>query len=416
MQRLVMEINDYKSINKARIEINRINIIGGVNGSGKSTASRIFYSFLKGNSTKRRDFAMQKVVSDVNQIIDNLNSSESGLSLPAHLNIEDGDSQIYDKCKSILELSKIAQKRSKIKGKTNDIVNKVENRLDLKINDILSEISIDDSLIDSLFVNDTPLLSSVVTGEILKRELAEDCEVNVEFYMCDGNEKSDAYEYFFNNVFVNSVFYIDSLSIFDLLDSKKLFHLTEILDELLIKENDGDGGILEKLDGLLKSSYTDNFPNFKSDGELKEKLKSHLDEISAANTPSGIKQLGIVEVLLLNNKLKKGGYLIIDEPEVNLHPEWQFKFAEILVLLSKHLDITLYINSHSPFFIESVDAFTEFYDMTEDISYYLTEPSQVEGKFNFTKIRSDELYKLYENLGNPYQMINQLRLRKRLGK
>lgn len=118
--------------------------------------------------------------------------------------------------------------------------------------------------------------------------------------------------------------------------------------------------------------------------------------------------------MLLNNKLKKGDYLIIDEPEVNLHPDWQFKFAEILVLLAK-LDITIYINSHSPLFIESIAAFSEFYDMQEDVNYYLTESSGAEGKYDFVKIKSDEIFRVYDNLGNAYDSIDQLRLKKRFG-
>ena len=86
------------------------------------------------------------------------------------------------------------------------------------------------------------------------------------------------------------------------------------------------------------------------------------------------------------------------------------------MLLAKDLNITIYLNSHSPFFIEAIDAFTEFYDMKDDINYYLTEESENEGKYNFIKIDSNELYKIYENLGNAYDLINQLRLRKRLVK
>lgn len=106
--------------------------------------------------------------------------------------------------------------------------------------------------------------------------------------------------------------------------------------------------------------------------------------------------------------------MIIDEPEVNLHPTWQFKFAEILVLLAKDLDITLYINSHSPMFIESIAAFTEFYDMPNDVNYYLTEEVE-EGKYNFNKIPSNKLYKIYNHLGNVYDLIDDLRLEKYLG-
>ena len=81
--------------------------------------------------------------------------------------------------------------------------------------------------------------------------------------------------------------------------------------------------------------------------------------IPMSNTASGVKQIGVLQSLLANRKLSPGSFLIIDEPEVNLHPEWQVKFAGILVLLAKDLDITLYINTHSPLFIQAIDAYSE---------------------------------------------------------
>lgn len=62
MDKLIMNINDYKSINQANIEINKLNIVSGVNGSGKSTLSRILYSFLKGNSIKKKIIFLKKYV------------------------------------------------------------------------------------------------------------------------------------------------------------------------------------------------------------------------------------------------------------------------------------------------------------------------------------------------------------------
>lgn len=68
MDKLIININDYKSINQASIEINKLNVVSGVNGSGKSTLSRILYSFLKGNSTKRREYLIERIVDEFNQL------------------------------------------------------------------------------------------------------------------------------------------------------------------------------------------------------------------------------------------------------------------------------------------------------------------------------------------------------------
>ena len=53
--------------------------------------------------------------------------------------------------------------------------------------------------------------------------------------------------------------------------------------------------------------------------------------------------------------------------------------------------------------------------MQEDVNYYLAEPSVAEGKYDFVKIKSDEIVRVYDNLGNAYDSIDQLRLKKRFG-
>ena len=183
--------------------------------------------------------------------------------------------------------------------------------------------------------------------------------------------------------------------------------------------------ILAKIEKIIKGEYffeghifNTKIPFDKESGHISFQNENGEPTIAVMgdNISSGIKQIGILQILLLNNKLKKDSYLILDEPEVNLHPKWQFRFAEILVLLVKELNITIYINSHSPMFIESLDAFCEYYDMEEDINYYLSEKSEEEFRYNFTKIRSDELYKIYDNLGSTYKLINQLKLRKKFNK
>lgn len=131
------------------------------------------------------------------------------------------------------------------------------------------------------------------------------------------------------------------------------------------------------------------------------------------NTASGIKQIAVIQTLLHNRFLYDGCVLIIDEPEVNLHPEWQIKLARILVLLAKEGNITIYINTHSPMFIEAMDTFAEYYDFEVYTSYYLTEKiNESSSAFNFKKVPSDELYLIYDNLGNPFDYLDKVRLSK----
>ncbi len=126
------------------------------------------------------------------------------------------------------------------------------------------------------------------------------------------------------------------------------------------------------------------------------------------NTASGIKQIGVIQLLLENRNLKENSFLFIDEPEINLHPEWQVKLAEILVLLVKELNIYLYINSHSPQFIEALEVFSVKYGIIDESKFYLSK-KLANNKFKFEEIDYDNLLTLYNNLGDSYDVIDEIR-------
>ena len=219
--------------------------------------------------------------------------------------------------------------------------------------------------------------------------------------------------YFNDESLVSDVFYIDNISILDLKVDGKTFleHVNALnynLDFDILKVNelpDDVKNVLSKIEIITEGTY----PAPDCDYYFTKESVALLPQC----IPSGIKQISVLWLLLANFKLQNGGFLLFDEPEVNLHPDWQFKFAEILVLLAKELNIKIYLNSHSPLFIEAMDVFTEIYDFEDSINYYLTEESEITGEYNFTKIESNELYKIYDNLGNVYKLVDQLRLKRR---
>ncbi|MCL2842594.1 MAG: ATP-binding protein [Oscillospiraceae bacterium] len=66
------------------------------------------------------------------------------------------------------------------------------------------------------------------------------------------------------------------------------------------------------------------------------------EAINMSNVSTGLKTFAIIKTLLLNGSLQEGGVLILDEPEIHLHPEWQLVFAELIVLIQKEFDMRMF--------------------------------------------------------------------------
>ena len=63
--------------------------------------------------------------------------------------------------------------------------------------------------------------------------------------------------------------------------------------------------------------------------------------------------------------------LILDEPEIHLHSEWQIIYAELIVVLQKTFDLTILLVTHSSQFLESLNYYMNKYEITEKGNYYI---------------------------------------------
>ena len=190
---------------------------------------------------------------------------------------------------------------------------------------------------------------------------------------------------FHSDSIFSDVFYLESISTLDLRNSNflKLDHIKHTIECMEAQKKPHTSDIVSKITEITN------------------------DECYSS---AGIKQIGIIQILLENHSLKKDSFLIIDEPESNLHPDWQIKFAEILVLLSKDLNISLYLNSYSPIFIEAVSLYAQYYDLIGKTNFYLTK-KQPNGKFTFKKINLKNMGEVYENLTKAYDELDKLKAR-----
>lgn len=424
-----IKINDFGPINKADIDLNKINVVGGNNATGKSTTSKLLYCFLKSNMEDRIDFALEHSRLQIDSLINNIYLALH-VNQPEFVYLKDvrefGMSDNNDKVIPFNEL-RVEEKFHQIQIDYNRYYDENNDNERIKgmikeIDDILTTIHIEEDKLTILLLKD--FLSSEFNRKNLKFNSAFNGIVNGDEFDININLKDNDFDSdnaFSANGYFNSedVIYIDTFSFFEthapwrtdyhhagyitkvlMFDNQE--DLEELTDERLLK-------VIEKIKEIVNGDikFVNNKFTFIQD------KTTEVDSLAITDAASGIKQLAIIQLLLANGELKPNSFLIFDEPEVNLHPDWQFKFAEILVLLAKELNITIYLNSHSPLFIEAMDVFSETYDFEDSINYYLTEESEMPRKYDFTKIESNELYKVYDNLGNVYKLVDQLRLKRR---
>ena len=444
---LRLELKDVGPIVSADLDINRINIIGGQNGTGKSTASKLLYCFLKINSSDRDRLVSRRL----NRLLRDID-----MTFKFHANAEDADieelklhirririllrRQDYDDFEEIIDLF----------YKTEPLFNEaIENTRFYSISSGEIETTDMGERLIREFNKVERILKSVVDGssyfykevmkDLLSTELdiygiddktAKSTDFNMNYASFSDYSKSNfsfevkpkdsgkelESEGKFN---IRNVFYIESFSIFDTFFSFRndTFHAKDLKEQLFPRKpisRSFDDESIKKLEEIVENIVGGRVLKDKR-GELYFSSNDSSYISTMKNTASGVKQIAVIQTLLHNRFLGEDCFLIMDEPEVNLHPEWQIKLAEILVLLAKEGNITIYINSHSPMFIEAMDTYSEYYDFEEYVNYYLSKKlDDDETRAKFEKIPTDELYKIYDNLGDPYDFLDEVRLRKGL--
>lgn len=123
------------------------------------------------------------------------------------------------------------------------------------------------------------------------------------------------------------------------------------------------------------------------------------------NLSMGVKAFSIIRILLERGMIREKDVLILDEPEIHLHPEWQLVYAEIIVLLEKFFDLTILITTHSPYFLEAIEMYTRKHKITDVTNYYLAEK---EGNEAVIKEITGNLQSVYELLASPFEKLESM--------
>ena len=128
--------------------------------------------------------------------------------------------------------------------------------------------------------------------------------------------------------------------------------------------------------------------------------------LDAKNLSTGLKTFAIIKTLLKNGTLQEKSVLILDEPEIHLHPQWQLLFAELIVLIQKEFNMHILLNTHSPYFMKAIEVYTSKYAVADRCKYYL---ACVENETSIIKDVTEHPENIYKLLARPLQDLENVR-------
>lgn len=135
--------------------------------------------------------------------------------------------------------------------------------------------------------------------------------------------------------------------------------------------------------------------------------EQYKEPVHFENLSAGLKSFVLIKMLLEKGILKEKDVLILDEPEIHLHPEWQLIYAEIIVLLQKKFDLSIVVTTHSRDFLEAIELNVKKYNLESKSNFYLSNMDD-EGLVTFENATND-LDKIYRQLVTPSMLLDKLR-------
>ena len=182
----------------------------------------------------------------------------------------------------------------------------------------------------------------------------------------------------------------------------KLLHSKEdeeqIIEQIIAKDKYAE--IEEMINLVIKGQLI-----LKKDGRYTLKNNEYPEGINVSNLSTGLKSFLIIKKLITDNLIVNRDILILDEPEIHLHPEWQIVYAELLVLLQKYFDLTILLTTHSPFFLRAIEVFSKKYELNQKCKYYLSKIG-TDSLITFSEVENTT--EIYQKMANTFSILNNI--------
>jgi len=430
-----LQLKNIGMIKEANVKIDGLTVIAGENDTGKSTVGKLLFSLIKASSRYKEDLEEnkdEKIFSIIEKIYFRLRRqvdfSDSldfrKLFYPPNFK---RDIEIYGIEAVITRIGFIYEAKSKL-----DIVDDLENiKTILLSNDNIAKMQ------RNAFKK---VLISEFKGKIKNQNfLEEKSEIKiydgsnpiVDISLSNNNiKKFEVYD----ELYFNDATFIESpilLQLSELIDNSKTYfedigkigtrtanvslHIKDLNQK--VKESEYNQDFLD-LDFIFNDLNIESLVNDLSNiinGAIKYNKKtkdfmyvSNGKSYFNLNTATGIKSFGIMQMLIQSGFINERSLLILDEPEVHLHPKWQLKYAEFIVKLVEN-GINILVTSHSPYMIEALKVYSESKGLQDKTNFYLAEKDEGETTSSIREV-NDDMWLIFEKLSTPLSKLKMISL------
>ena len=403
-----LSIRNVGKLKEADVEINGITVIAGENNTGKSTVSKTLFSLFNGfyNFDKKLLELKSKDITNIFlRFVQNLNRENVNILIDISDKIVKDTSYKFDRNKLI----KLIQENrnfisieylEEVSEKIFNILNiKDEEYLENTISYILNNEF--DNQINTIWSDDLGEIALKIKENELKLKIKNNKVIKIENKI---NLRSEV-------IYIDDPFIIDNLNEYKRRDINYLENHKESLETKLFREKNKKT-FSEKI--IAKNNLQQITEKLKEviNGEIKfyqgkwiYKFENN-NELNLKNLSAGLKSFTILKRLVENGNLEEKGIIILDEPEIHLHPEWQLKFAELIVLLQKEFGMHILLTTHSPYFLNAIEVFSERHKIDDKCKYYVAEN---EGNSSIIKDLTGNTREIYRKLARPIQDLENIR-------
>lgn len=423
-----LHIENFAKIKEADITIDGITVLAGENNTGKSTIGKIVFSIfntLSNVNEKVFEDRLSGIEKESERILNRYSRAFKNPLRSSYVAAEDIKRQIRE---TFVADTENEQTYSQIvKNSIEKILkqNSDKNTWTEVIEEVAESISDVMSLSDILIIKERitiyfgrmfnyqiqPLNQRGIHKAVITLEIQGGMQ-RIGFENNNCTEFDSDFNIAHQAIYIDDPFVMDELSAYS--DKTKLTDI--FLKQLLLKTNQKDvmEGVVEsvrakeKLADIYKklAEVVDGDIIVGKNGEFYLKNGNFENPVSFNNLSTGIKSFLILKMLLENGCIKEKDVVILDEPEIHLHPQWQIFYAELIVLLQKSFDLSVIVTSHSPYFIDAIHLFSCKYGIEEKVNYYLS--SNVENVVRMDCV-TDNLDLIYKKMASPIQLLETLR-------